>query len=114
MKANPGIEAARRLAHIGYRFMVNGETIKARYEGQGDPDPVAVSPLLDLVRQHKEEVRAFLSRPQTCADCGHFQHSYPNPTQSWGECNFSGKWGYGLRPACVALVQANPGLERVH
>ncbi len=109
----PG-EAVMELSRIGFRFRLEGEVVKVRFEGKQAPDPMAVSPLLDVVRQHKEEVRAFLSRPQTCADCGHFQHSHPNPTQSWGECNFSGKWGSGLRPACVALVQANPGLERVH
>ena len=109
----PG-EAVLELSRIGFRFRLDGEAVKVRFEGKQVPDPAAVSPLLDLVRQHKEEVRAFLSRPQTCADCGHFQHSYPNPMQGWGECNFSGKWGYGLRPACVALVRANPGLERVH
>lgn len=65
---NPGIEATRRLAHLGYRFTVNGETIKARYEGPGDPDPGQVRPLLDLVRQHKEDVRFFLKCH--CSRCG--------------------------------------------
>ena len=60
MEPNPGIEAARRLAHMGYRFTVNGESIKARYEGQGDPDPRQVRPLLDVLKEHKETVRYFL------------------------------------------------------
>ena len=65
---NPGIEAARRLSHLGYRFTVNGDTIRARYEGPGDPNPAQVKPLLDLVRQHKEDVRFFLKC--YCPRCG--------------------------------------------
>jgi hypothetical protein len=41
---NPGIKAARRLSHLGYRFTVNGDTIKARYEAPGEPDPSQVKP----------------------------------------------------------------------
>jgi hypothetical protein len=65
---NPGIEAVRKLAHIGYRFTVNGETIKARYEGQGDPDPDTVRPLLNTVKEHKPEVMVFLKG--YCLKCG--------------------------------------------
>ena len=39
MEQNPGIEAVRKLAHMGYRFTVDGETIKAKYDGPGEPDP---------------------------------------------------------------------------
>ena len=39
MEPNPGIEAVRKLTHIGYRFTVHWETIKAKYMGQGDLDP---------------------------------------------------------------------------
>ena len=41
---NPGIEATLKLVHMGYRFTVNGEAIKARYEGPGDPVPSQVRP----------------------------------------------------------------------
>ena len=64
----PGIEAMRQLAHLGYRFIVNGENIKAKYEGPGEPDPAQVRPLLDLVRQNKEAVRYFLR--SFCPRCG--------------------------------------------
>ncbi len=56
------------VAHLGYRFTVNGESIKGRYEGQGNPDPSQVRPLLDLARQHKEDVRFFLQCH--CPRCG--------------------------------------------
>lgn len=68
MKPSPGIEAVRTLAHLGYRFTVNGDTIKARYEGQGDPDPVKVKPLLEVVKAHKADVRYFLK--SYCPLCG--------------------------------------------
>ena len=42
---NPGVEAACKLAHLGYRFAVNGETIKAKYHGPGEPDPDTVRPM---------------------------------------------------------------------
>jgi hypothetical protein len=68
MNMNPGIEAARRLAHLGYRFTVEGEKILAEYQGPGKPDPAQVRPLLDLLRAHKDEVREFLRC--YCPRCG--------------------------------------------
>lgn len=68
MNQNPGIEAVRKLADMGYRFTVTGETIKAKYGGPGKPDPAAVSLLLDLVSQRKEDVRYFLKC--YCPRCG--------------------------------------------
>jgi hypothetical protein len=65
---NVGVEAARKLAHLGYRFTVNGETIKARYEGPGQPDPAQVRPLLETVKAHKAEVLPFLRCH--CLRCG--------------------------------------------
>jgi len=65
---NPGIEAARKLAHLGYRFTVNGETIEACYEGPGKPDPAQVRPLLQTVKEHKGEVLTFLKGH--CPRCG--------------------------------------------
>jgi hypothetical protein len=43
---NPGVEAAHKLACLGYRFTVVDGIIKARYEGPGEPDPDKVRPLL--------------------------------------------------------------------
>jgi hypothetical protein len=96
MNPNPGIEAVRQLAHIGYRFTVNGGTIKAKYQGPGKPDPAQVRPLLDKVKAHKDEVRHFLKCH--CPRCG-------------GVC-FIGEW-------CMAcdweqLIEIYPGLERRH
>ena len=65
---NPGIEAVRKLAHLGYRFQVNGETIKAKYHGPGEPDPGTVRPLLATVREHKPEAIYFLK--SYCPRCG--------------------------------------------
>jgi hypothetical protein len=62
------IEAVRKLAHMGYRFTVNGETIKAKYEGLGKPDPDMVRPLLETVKAHKPEAIYFLK--SYCPRCG--------------------------------------------
>ena len=113
MNQNRGIEATRKLAHIGYRFSVNGEAIKDRYEGQGDPDPSQVRPLLAMVKEHKPEVLAYLIRPipperiLNCSDCGHFRHAVnsPNPAQAWGHCEKRNKGRYGVALGCEGLVQ---------
>jgi hypothetical protein len=65
---NPGIEAVRKLAHLGYRFTLNGEIIKAKYHGPGEPDPDTVRPLLEVVKAHKPEALYFLK--SYCPKCG--------------------------------------------
>ena len=62
MELNLGIEAVRKLVHMGYRFTVSGDTIKAIYRGQGDPDPHQVRPLLEVVKGHKSEVLHYLAQ----------------------------------------------------
>lgn len=109
MKPNPGIEALLTLARIGYKFTLAGVTIKAKYHGPGEPDPGTVKPMLEAVREHKPEVLAYLSKPAmperilSCADCGFHEYQGPNPAQGWGHCTFTGKWCYGLRPACSEM-----------
>jgi hypothetical protein len=68
MNLNPGIEAVRKLAHLGYRFTVDGETIKGRYEGRESLDPAQMRPLLEMVKAHKPEVIDFLRC--YCPKCG--------------------------------------------
>jgi hypothetical protein len=101
MEPNPGIEAVRQLAHLGYRFTVNGDTIKARYEGQGDPDPAKVKPLLELMKAHKSDVRYFLK--SCCPRCS-------------GRCFVP---DYEGQPLCLAcdwglLVELYPDLKKKH
>lgn len=57
-----------KLTKLGFRFRLDGEAVKVRFDGKQTPDPAAVSPLLDLVRQHKEDVRYFLK--SHCSKCG--------------------------------------------
>lgn len=109
MKPQPGIDAVRTLARMGYRFTVDGETIKAKYHGPGEPDPGMVRPLLAMVREHKPDVLAYLSTPApqerilSCADCGFHEYQGPNPAHSWGRCTLKKRGCYGLRPACSEI-----------
>jgi ribosomal protein S27AE len=97
METNPGVEALRTLARMGYRFTVNGETIKAKYYGPGEPDPSQVKPMLEAVKAHKPEAIYFLK--SYCPRCG--------------GCCFAPD--YEGRPLCLAcdwkeLVSLYPGL----
>ena len=108
-----GIEAARKLTRLGYRFTVSGAAIKAKFEGQGDPDPVQVLPLLEIVKEDKPAVLAFLNKPVvpervlTCFECAHFRPAAgsTNPTQAWGQCGRQGKGRYGVAVACSAVLE---------
>ena len=95
---NPGIEAVRKLADMGYRFTVNGETIKAKYHGPGKPDPDTVRPLLEVIKANKPEAIYFLQ--SYCPRCG--------------GCCFAPD--YEGRPLCMAcdwaaLVEMYPDLK---
>jgi hypothetical protein len=68
MESHPGIEAVRKLAHLGYRFTVNNETIKAKYYGPGEPDSAKVRQLFETVRANKPEAIHFLK--SCCPKCG--------------------------------------------
>jgi hypothetical protein len=99
---NPeAIQAVRKLAHLGYRFTVNGEKIKAKYHGPGEPDPDTVRPLLETVKAHKPEAICFLK--SYCPRCG--------------GCCFAPD--YEGRPLCMAcdwgeLVEMYPDLKGKH
>ena len=95
----PG-EAVLALSRLGFKFRLVGESVKVRFEGEQTPDPAAVSPLLDLVRQHKEEVHLFLKCH--CPRCG-------------GCCFIPDREG---RPLCMGcdwptLVELYPGMAGV-
>jgi hypothetical protein len=99
-------EAFIELTSIGFRFRLDGEALKVRYKGTETPDPAKVLLLLELVKTHKSEVLAFLSKPVqpdrvlTCADCGFHHYSGPNPRQGWGHCALKARGCYGIRAAC--------------
>ena len=98
---NPGVEAVRTLASLGYKFTLAGETIKAKYHGPGEPDPGTVRPLLAAVKVHKPEAIYFLK--SYCPRCG--------------GCCFAPD--YEGRPLCMgcdwaALVELYPDLKVKH
>jgi hypothetical protein len=49
-----------KLAKLGFRFRLDGEEIKVRFEGGQITDSVQVRALLEEVKTHKDEVREFL------------------------------------------------------
>ena len=75
MNQNPGIDAVRTLAHMGYRFTVAGETVKVKYHGSGKPDSDTVRLLHEVMKAHKQHVLTYLSKPApasppaTCESC---------------------------------------------
>jgi hypothetical protein len=109
-----GVKALTVLAKMGFSAWVEGKEICLRYEGPGKPDPGQVRPLLALVKEHKPEVLAYLSRPipperiLTCYECGHFRPAVnsPNPTQALGHCRKRGRGRYGAATACEAIMTA--------
>jgi hypothetical protein len=98
---NPGVVALRKLAHMGYRFMVNGEIIKAKYNGAGKILPAQVRPLIKVVKEHKDEVLTYLR--VYCPKCG----------------GISSYLDYTGKPICIScdwdyLVQLYPGVGIKH
>lgn len=97
---NPGIEAIHLLTKIGYRAWVEREAVRLHYEGFGDPDPIQVQPLIELVRANKPDVVFFLKC--YCPGCGGVA-SCPD---------------YEGRPMCLAcdwdeLIRLYPDMARV-
>jgi hypothetical protein len=98
METNPGIEAVRTMASLGYKFTLAGATIKAKYHGHGAPDPDTVRPLLEAVKAHKPEAVYFLK--SICPRCG--------------GCCFIPVGEHSLCLACdwAALVEMYPDLTK--
>ena len=57
-----------KLTKLGFRFRLDGEEIKVRFEGGQIPDSVQVRALFEVVKTHKDEVREFLRC--YCPKCG--------------------------------------------
>jgi hypothetical protein len=103
LEGNPGVEAVRKLANLGYRFTLNGENIKVKYQGPDKPDPEmdTVRALWETVKAHRAEVIYFLK--SYCPRCG-------------GCCFVPDSDG---RPLCLAcdwevLVELYPNLKVKH
>ncbi len=72
--------AVKKLRQLGYRFQAQGRRMRYEWQGQGKPDPAEVIPLLDVVRQHREEVKELLALV-SCQTCNHAQVG-----QGWAIC----------------------------
>lgn len=82
----PG-EAVMKLTALGYRFEAAGVRLRWRFEGQNQPDPRQVRPLLQMGKGCKEEALFFLQ----CfsSKCGgarphHIRKSRSSPSTSTG------------------------------
>jgi len=107
-------QVVMKLSHLGYRFELQGERVRYKWQGQGDPDPAQVRPLLALVKKYKPQVISYLAqRPQatervlTCYECGHFLPAVisPNPTQAWGHCRRLDRGRFGVAMACEVIMK---------
>jgi hypothetical protein len=63
----PG-EAILRLSKLGYHVMLAGEKIKVKFQGEIKPDPAQVTPLLEAIREDRQEAILFLR--SYCPRCG--------------------------------------------
>jgi hypothetical protein len=113
-----GIDALRKLAFLGYRFTLEGETLRAKYTGQGDLDPSQVRPLLTTLNKCKAEVIAYLNlEPKTppehlltCYHCGHFRPdiSASDLNKAKGRCCQQDRDIQGGAAVCEAFGQFYP------
>jgi hypothetical protein len=106
-------EALTELTRIGFRFRLNAEGVKVRFQGRETPNPSRVTPLLALLKEHKAEVVNYLvqkskaiDRVLTCYECGHFcpAASSPKPDQAWGYCQKRSRGRYGVAMACEEII----------
>jgi hypothetical protein len=56
------------LTRMGFRFRLDGEVVKVKYEGDQEPNKAKVSPLLNFLRGDRDAVREFLRC--YCPKCG--------------------------------------------
>lgn len=51
--------------HLGYAVNLDGENIKLKYELHNKPDRSRITPLLDVLKEHKVDVIGYLKNTQT-------------------------------------------------
>jgi len=60
------MELLQKLRKIGYQITLEGANLRLTWQGEGSPDPAMVRPLLEELKQRKEEaVRWIASQYQT-------------------------------------------------
>ncbi len=79
-----------KLTRMGFRFRLDGEVVKVRFQGKVRPEPSQVLPLLDTLKQRKPEVQAYLSGlAQTILSCNVCPWCLDNP---WSHYPDLPKW----------------------
>ncbi|WKZ18903.1 MAG: hypothetical protein QY310_15990 [Candidatus Jettenia sp. CY-1] len=54
-----------KFQHLGYVVNLDDENIKLKYELYNKPDMSRITPLLDILREHKADVVEYLKNTQT-------------------------------------------------
>lgn len=99
------MNAILQIEALGYNVNIEGDQIRLRWNGQGNPDPQLVVPLLKEIRAHKIQALQYLKRQDLL-----------NPIFKQGECETCpacGYWeGHGPKPFCfyeaVFLCKSSP------
>jgi hypothetical protein len=107
--------ALQELINLGYLLEVAGENLRYQFIGQGNPDPVRVPPLLEVVKTNKEKVRELIIRSKAEVDPEpHYDdlERYSIQREMLGKCDCgSPAWDLDTegKPNCWCCL-AKPGL----
>jgi hypothetical protein len=99
-----GLSAIQKLTAMGYCFQVEGDGLRYEWHGPGKPDPSQVKPLLEVIRQHKNEVRPYLAALVTCRGCDHAEVG-----EGWAMCQ--GEPWDGIPGQAPDLQHPCPGFQ---
>jgi hypothetical protein len=105
-----GLAAVQKLTAMGYRFQVDGNTLRYEWQGNGKPDPDLVRPLMEVVKAQKLEVLTYLGQkpqapPERILSCSECPWHQANPWTHFPELPAWCGWHYDHlfsdNPACL-------------
>lgn len=79
------IDLKHNLEAAGYRMTVNGDRIRLTFESAGEPEVEQVTPLLNALVAHKQEMLDFLRIQQDPTWTVHVEEGMPNGSEIWVE-----------------------------
>lgn len=82
------MELLKKLESRGYSFWLDGKLVKFEYSGPGGPDPDVIKPLLEELKQRKDEVISCLQARGKELRRKLIPFPYPiNETMGIGDCD---------------------------